>query len=156
MGNHLGKGPSRKRKGKDCRCVCFWVVSVHDRFGSGEGGKKKRRVCPSGQRTLLCPFSIHLSHTHLLTSLSPTAPTQGHLEGETRPGGEGLDQVKRVTQLLFSLLLTGAGGLNATGGGALRRQRWTLSAIRPLDRISCPEGLGLGAWTARGSGSGGR
>lgn len=90
--------------------MCLWVVSAHDRFVSGGDGEKK--VCLSfwsadSVRTLLCPFSIHLSHTLLLIFLSPTAPTQGHLEGETRPGGEGVEQVERVTQLHFSLLLKG-------------------------------------------------
>lgn len=52
------------------------------------------------------PFQF-TSHILLLIFLSPTAPTQGHLEGETRPGGEGVEQVERVTQLHFSLLLKG-------------------------------------------------
>lgn len=57
--------------------------------------------------SLLCPLLIQLSHTLQLISLSPTAPTQGHLEGESRPGGEGVEQVERVTQLHFFLPLKG-------------------------------------------------
>jgi hypothetical protein len=94
-------------------CVPLGRVCSNQFVSEGVGEKK---VClsfwPAGSAVavrgfLLCPLLIQLSHTLQPVSLSPTAPTQGHLEGESRPGGEGVEQVERVTQLHFSLPLKG-------------------------------------------------
>lgn len=54
-----------------------------------------------------CPLSAHLSPTLLLLLSLPLLPPKGRLEGESRPGGEGVAQVGGVTQLQLSPLLKG-------------------------------------------------
>lgn len=54
-----------------------------------------------------CPLSAHLSPPSSCFFPSLCLPPRGRLEGESRPGGEGVAQVGGVTQLQLSPLLKG-------------------------------------------------